>query len=73
VHYEQYSEFSPGDLKILYGDKEKMPFYQELLKINNKETLAQIFTEIRYTKDDNIKFSKTLLKVLKDQGFMNNE
>ena len=28
VHYEQYSEFSPGDLKILYGDKEKMPFYQ---------------------------------------------
>jgi nitroreductase len=73
VHYEQYSEFSPGDIKILYGDKERMPFYQELLKINNKETLAQIFTDIRYTKKDNIAFSQSLLKVLKDQGFMNNE
>jgi len=73
VHYEQYSEFSPGDIKILYGDKEKMPFYQELLKINDKETLAQIFTDIRYTKSDNIKYSQSFLKVLKDQGFMNNE
>jgi nitroreductase len=73
IHYEQYSEFSPGDIKILYSEKENMPFYKELLKINNKETLAQIFTDIRYTKKDNVAFSQSFLKVLEKQGFMNNE
>jgi hypothetical protein len=37
---------------------------------NNKETLAQVFTDVRYKKADNIYFSKILLQVLKDQGFM---
>lgn len=73
VHYEKYSEFLPGDIDILYKGKEKMPFYQDLLQINNKETLAQIFTDIRYTKKDNVEFSQSLLKVLEKQGFMNNE
>jgi hypothetical protein len=40
------------------------------IKENNKETLAQVFTDIRYKKSDNIYFSKMLLQVLKDQGFM---
>jgi len=39
------------------------------LKINNAQTLAQIFTEKRYTKSDNIMFSNSLLKVIKNQGF----
>ncbi len=73
VHYERYSEFSNGDIDILYKGKENMPFYKDLLKINDKETLAQIFTDIRYTKNDNVAFSQSFLKVLEKQGFMNNE
>ena len=46
---------------------------KKLLEINNKETLAQIFTDNRYTKKDNILFSNKFLKIIKDQGFMNNE
>ena len=37
---------------------------------NEKETLAQVFTDVRYTKANNEYFSDVLLKVLKDQGFM---
>jgi hypothetical protein len=73
IHYETYSDYFPGDINILFRDKEKMQFYQDLLKINKKETLAQIFTDIRYTKKDNVAFSKSFLKVLEEQGFMNNE
>jgi len=40
---------------------------------NNKETLAQVFTDVRYKKGDNVTFSNILLEVLQKQGFMNNE
>ena len=42
---------------------------REFVRINNKETLAQIFTDIRYTKSDNEALSKTLLQALRKQGF----
>ena len=40
---------------------------------NEKETLAQIFTDNRYTKKDNIFFSKKFLSCIEKQGFMNND
>ena len=42
----------------------------QFVKENNKETLAQVFTDVRYTKKNNEYFSEVLLKVLKDQGFL---
>jgi hypothetical protein len=44
---------------------------KQFVKENSKETLAQVFTDVRYKKSDNIQFSNMLLQVLKDQGFMN--
>lgn len=73
VHDEIYQDYSAQDINDLYAEKENMPFHQELLKINNKESLAQIFTDLRYKKADNIYFSKSFLQVLHQQGFMNNE
>ena len=40
------------------------------MEINKKETLAQIFTDIRYTKSDNEAMSAGMLEALKQQGFM---
>ena len=40
-----------------------------LLKENHKETLAQVFTEVRYKKSDNECMSVTLKETLKKQGF----
>jgi nitroreductase len=72
VHYETYKNYTSDDIDTLYKDKENLQSTKELLKINQKETLAQIFTDKRYTRKDNILFSQTLLETLKKQGFMNN-
>lgn len=72
VHKEEYHDYSATDIDNIYQEKESMQFYQDLLKINDKATLAQIFTDKRYTKKDNIFFSKKYLEVLNSQGFMNN-
>lgn len=73
VHYEKYNDYTVEDINRIYAEKEALPLTKDLLEINKLETLAQIFTEKRYTRKDNIAFSKALLQVLKDQGFMNNE
>ena len=73
IHQEVYQDYSEGDIDQIYAAKEALPLTQKLLKENNKETLAQIFTDNRYSKKDNVTFSKVLLKVLEQQGFMNNE
>lgn len=71
VHREKYQDYTESDIDRHYNEKELMATYQEFIKENNKETLAQVFTDIRYKKEDNILFSKSLLDVLAKQGFMN--
>jgi len=73
IHREVYQDYSNGDIDQIYAAKEALPFTQKILEENGKETLAQIFTDNRYTKKDNVAFSKVLLAVLAKQGFMNNE
>lgn len=72
VHYEKYKDFEPSDIDTIYEAREASVQTQELLKVNQKETLAQIFTDKRYTKADNVAFSKAMLAMLERQGFMNN-
>ena len=72
VHFEKYTDYSPDKIDTLYAEKEAMELTTQLLKENEKETLAQVFTDNRYTKKDNVAFSKALLGVLEKQGFMNN-
>ena len=73
VHHECYNDYSDEDIDRLYADKEALEQTRELLKINNKETLAQIFTDNRYKRQDNVHFSGELLRVISEQGFMNNK
>ena len=73
VHYQTYSDYSKEKIDVIFSEKEAMELTAQLLKENNKETLAQVFTDNRYTKKDNVNFSKALLKVLEKQGFMNND
>jgi hypothetical protein len=73
VHHEKYKDYTNRDIDDIYREKEALPLTLELLQINNKETLAQIFTDNRYTKNDNVLFSKSYLKIIEEQGFMNNE
>lgn len=73
VHKEKYRDYAPADIDRLYRAKENLPLTASLLDENKLETLAQIFTQKRYTKKDNVLLSKKFLDVLKKQGFMNNE
>ena len=50
--------------------KESLPENKQFIEENKKETLAQVFTDVRYTKANNEYFSGVLLEVLNDQGFM---
>jgi len=73
VHYEKYKNYTSEDINKLYSEKENNPQYKKFLEETGKETLAQIFTDIRYTKKDNVYFSKKILETLYKQLFMNNE
>ena len=70
IHKETYSDYSVEDIEKYYKAKEERKDSQQFVNENNKETLAQVFTDVRYKKADNVYFSKILLQVLKDQGFM---
>lgn len=73
VHYEKYQDFSDEEIDEVYQEKEALSLTKQLLEENQLETLAQIFTQKRYTKKDNLHFSKVFLETIKKQGFMNNE
>ncbi len=73
IHSETYKDYTPEDIDRIYKEKESLESTKQLLVENEKETLAQVFTDNRYTKKDNIAFSQALLKVLEKQGFMKNE
>lgn len=70
VHNETYCDYTEKDIDSIYAYKELLPENQSFLRINNKETLAQIFTDIRYTKKDGDFFSEKLIEFLKEQGFL---
>jgi nitroreductase len=71
VHNEVYSDYTGEALDRFYAEKEGRADSKQFVAENNRETLAQVFTDVRYKKADNIHFSKVFLKVLSDQGFMN--
>ena len=69
LHEEVYSDYSPEDIDRIYKEKEAMPENQHFVTINGKETLAQVFTDIRYKKADNEYMSEVLKRTLKQQKF----
>ncbi len=70
VHSETYHDPTPADIDRFYAAKEALPENKEFVRINKKETLAQIFTDIRYTKKDNEQMSKGMVAALRHQGFI---
>jgi len=70
VHQERYQDYTPEAIDAAFSYKESLAESKRYVEINNKETLAQIFTDIRYTKANNETFSAAFLEVLKKQGFL---
>lgn len=70
VHEETYADYTPERIDAFYTNKENLPENRHFVDINHKETLAQVFTDLRYTRKDNEAMSEGMLKALKQQGFL---
>ena len=70
VHAETYRDYTPADIDTYYIYREQLPENRHFVEINQKETLAQIFTDIRYTRKDNEAMTAGLMEALKRQGFL---
>lgn len=70
VHRETYSDYTKADIDTYYKYKEELEENRHFVSINHKQTLAQVFTDIRYTRKDNEALSETLLETLRKQGFL---
>ena len=71
LHYDTYKEYSPEAINDIWRERENSDQTKDLIKLNNRENLAQIFTQDRYKGDDNVAISKSYFEILKKQGFFN--
>ncbi len=69
VHHERYHDFTAAMIDEIYREKEARTDSEQFIKENNKKTLAQVFTDVRYTRADNEFFSAKYLEVIRRQGF----
>lgn len=70
LHKETYEDYTPEKIDKCYSYKESLPENKHFVEINQKETLAQVFTDIRYTRKDNEALSEGLVQALRNQGFI---
>jgi FMN reductase [NAD(P)H] len=71
VHHETYAPYTPERIDKFYSHKESLEENKRFVEINAKETLAQVFTDIRYTAEANETFSANMLEAMRRQGFLN--
>lgn len=69
VHRERYEDYTPETIDRIWAEREASPETAELLRANGLPNLARIFTERRYTAEDNRLFSRKYFDMLKKQGF----
>ncbi len=79
VHQETYREYSDDEIKQIYHEREtngwkRYMSFEKLRKMIEKSgvtNLAQVYTQLKYTKEEHTVFSKQILDYLKAQDFMN--
>ena len=69
IHNEEYQDYSACRIKEIFAEKEAREDSRRFVEENGKETLAQVFTDVRYTLENNLLFSKLYLDFIVKQGF----
>lgn len=69
VHDEYYRDYTSADIDRLFAYKEGLEENRKFVADNGKETLAQVFTDIRYTREAAEAMSEKLWQAMKQQGF----
>lgn len=69
IHDEKYVDYTPDRITEIYAEKEAREDSRQFVAENNKKTLAQVFTDVRYTKEANEHFSKVYRDFITESGF----
>lgn len=69
IHSERYEDYSPERIREIYAEKEARDDSKRFIEENGKKTLAQVFTDVRYTRENNELFSRLYLDFIVKQGF----
>jgi nitroreductase len=69
VHNDTYTDYTPDAIDKAFAEKEALDSTNKFIAENGKQTLAQVFTDVRYTKKDAEYFSDCLENFIKRQGY----
>ena len=79
VHHDKYQDYNDGRIAEIYRQREvkgwerymSYPRLRKLIIDSGVENLAQVYTEVKYSRSSHQEFTRKVLKYLKDQDFMN--
>ncbi|MCM1483583.1 MAG: nitroreductase family protein [Muribaculaceae bacterium] len=69
IHFEKYARRTDDDIRSIYAEKESREDSRKFVAENGKDTLAQVFTDVRYTRDACEAFSKVYADFIRKSGF----
>lgn len=69
IHHEEYTPFTNADISRIYAPKDNFEANKGFVTEHGKESLAQVFTDVRYPEAMNSEFSAKLSAWLKGMGF----
>ena len=70
MHNETYRDYTSQEIDALYAIKESLPESKKYVEENSKDSLAQVFTDVRYPKNASDFFSGEFIAALNRQGFL---
>lgn len=70
IHHETYRVPGEKDIDKFYEEKENREDSKKFIEENGKETLAQVFTDVRYTREASEHFSDVFIEFLRRAKFM---
>lgn len=68
-HIGSYSDYTAENVKEFYAEKEAREDSRRFVEENHKDSLAQVFTDVRYTREANELFSKIYADFIEESGF----
>lgn len=69
IHHGYYNEYTDEDITRMYSPIESMEENRRFVSENAKQTLAQVFTDVRYPGESNSLFSRIYLEMIEKKGF----
>ncbi len=80
IHQETYQQYSDERIADIYREREtkgwkrymSVPRLRKLVEESDVQNLAQLYSELKYSRESHQQFSQTVLTYLQKQGFMEN-